>query len=82
MCQRIEGTVGAVETPIGLMPKEGDLDLAGLAVSAEDLKELLRVDGDAWKAELSDIEGEFAEFGDRLPDRLRKQLADLRRRLG
>ncbi len=82
MCQRIEGTVGAVETPIGLMPKEGDLDLTGLAVSAQDLKELLRVDGDAWKAELSDIESQFATFGDRLPERLRKQLSDLRRRLG
>ncbi|MHB9098242.1 MAG: phosphoenolpyruvate carboxykinase (GTP) [Syntrophales bacterium] len=82
MCERIEGTVGAVETPIGLMPKEGDLDLTGLAVSAQDLKELLRVDTDAWKAELSDIEGQFAEFGDRLPKRLRKQLGDLRRRLG
>ncbi len=82
MCQRIEGTVGAVETPIGLMPKEGDLDLTGLAVSAEDLKELLRVDGEAWKLEIADIENHFAKFGDRLPERLRKQLGDLRRRLG
>ena len=82
MCERIEGTVGTVETPIGLMPKEGDLDLTGLAVSAQDLKELLRVDVEAWKTELSDIEGQFAQLGDRLPERLRKQLSDLRRRLG
>jgi phosphoenolpyruvate carboxykinase (GTP) len=82
MCERIEGAVGAVETPIGLMPREGDLDLAGLAVSAAGLKELLRVDRDAWRAELTDIEKNFDQFGDRLPERLRKQLADLRRRLG
>jgi phosphoenolpyruvate carboxykinase (GTP) len=82
MCQRIDGTVGAIETPIGLMPKEGDLDLTGLAVSAQDLQELLSVDGDAWKAELVDIENQFAKFGGRLPERLRKQLIDLRKRLG
>ena len=52
MCERIDGKVGAVETPIGLMPKEGDLDLTGLAIPAADLKELLRVDADAWKAEI------------------------------
>ncbi len=82
MCERVEGKVGAVETPIGLMPKEGDLDLTGLAIPAADLKELLRVDTDAWKAEISDIERHFGQFGDRLPARLRKQLDDLMRRLG
>ena len=82
MCERIDGTVGAIETPIGLMPKEGDLDLAGLAIPAADLKELLRVDADAWKAELSDIERHFSQFGDRFPERLRKQLSDLKKCLG
>jgi phosphoenolpyruvate carboxykinase (GTP) len=82
MCERIDGTAGAVETPIGLMPKEGDLDLTGLAIPAADLKELFRVDTDAWKAEISDIERHFGQFGNRLPARLRKQLDDLRKRLG
>ena len=82
MCERIDGKVGAVETPIGLMPREGDIDLAGLAVPAADLKELQRVDVGAWKAELVNIEKHFARFGDRLPERLRKQLDDLRKRLG
>jgi len=82
MCERIEGKVGAVETPIGFMPKEGDLDLTGLAIPGADLRELLRVDPSAWKAEAADIERHFGQFGDRLPARLRKQLDDLRRRLG
>ena len=82
MCDRIEGKVGAVQTPIGLMPREGDIDLSGLAVTAADLKELQRVDANAWTAELADIEKHFARFGDRLPQRLRKQLDDLRKRLG
>jgi len=82
MCERIDGKVGAVETPIGLMPKEGDLDLTGLAMGAAELKELLRVDAGAWKAEISNIERHFRQFGDRLPARLRKQLDDLGKRLG
>jgi phosphoenolpyruvate carboxykinase (GTP) len=63
------------------MPREGDIDLDGLAVTAADLGELQRVDADAWKVELADIEKHFARFGDRLPQRLRKQLDDLGKRL-
>ncbi|MBU2027073.1 MAG: phosphoenolpyruvate carboxykinase (GTP) [Proteobacteria bacterium] len=82
MCERVDGKADAVETPIGLMPKEGDIDLTGLAIPAADLRELLRVDANAWKAEISDIEKHFGQFGDRLPERLRKQLNDLGTRLG
>jgi phosphoenolpyruvate carboxykinase (GTP) len=81
MCERIDGKVGAVETPIGLMPEEGDLDLTGLSIPAADLKELFRVDADAWKTEISDIEKHLGQFGDRLPVRIRGQLDDLRKRL-
>ncbi len=82
MCERVDGKVGAVETPIGFMPEEGDLDLTGLVVPAADMKELFRVDLDAWRAETADIERHFSQFGDRLPERLKKQLAELRKRLG
>ncbi|MDA8124863.1 MAG: phosphoenolpyruvate carboxykinase (GTP) [Deltaproteobacteria bacterium] len=82
MCERVEGKVGAVETPIGFMPKEGDLDLTGLNLSAADFKELLRVDADAWRGEVADIEKHFSNFGKRLPERLRVQLEALRKRLG
>jgi phosphoenolpyruvate carboxykinase (GTP) len=82
MCKRIDGKVGASETPIGLIPKEGDLDLSGLDIPAENLKELMRIDHEAWKAELPDIERHFSLFGDRLPERLSEQLRQLRRRLG
>ena len=45
-------------------------------------RELLRVDTDAWRAEVPDIEKHFAQFGDRLPERLREQVGALRERLG
>jgi len=82
MCDRIEGNVGAEATPIGLMPRAEDLDLTGLDIPPDDLRALLHVDTDAWRAELPDIEQHFAQFGRRLPQRLQHQLAELAQRLG
>jgi phosphoenolpyruvate carboxykinase (GTP) len=82
MCERVDGKVGAQETPIGLLPDEGDIDLSGLDISPDDMKELMSVDTDAWKADIPDIENHFAKFGDRLPERLKKQLQEFRKRLG
>ena len=59
-----------------------DLDLAGLDIAPADIAELLRIDTDAWRAELPDIEKHFAQFGDRLPARLSEQVGALRERLG
>jgi GTP-dependent phosphoenolpyruvate carboxykinase len=36
MCDRVSGKVGARETPIGLLPQEGELDLTGLSIPAQD----------------------------------------------
>ncbi len=82
MCARVDGNVGAKETPIGLMPKDGDLDLTGLAVSQENMKALMNVDLKEWRAEIKDIENHFAIFGNRLPARLKRQLEEFRKRLG
>jgi phosphoenolpyruvate carboxykinase (GTP) len=82
MCERVDGKAEAASTPIGLLPGEGDLDFNGMNLPPENVKELLRVDADAWKAEITDIEKHFAQFGDRLPKRLSKQLDELKARLG
>jgi phosphoenolpyruvate carboxykinase (GTP) len=83
MCDRVDGKVGAEQTPIGLLPRQEDLDLTGLEAKwHEYLPELLRIDVAAWKAELPDIEQHFAQFGNRMPARLKKQLEELRARLG
>lgn len=82
MCERLEGRVGARKTPIGLLPEEDGIDLAGLDIPSESMKELLRVDVEAWKAELPSLEKHFAQFGERLPAGMKKQLEDLKKRLG
>jgi phosphoenolpyruvate carboxykinase (GTP) len=81
MCERVDGNVGAQETPIGFMPKAGDLDTTGLGVSAESMAELMSVDLAAWKGELEEIEQYLGTAGARLPARMQAQLAECKKRL-
>ena len=82
MCDRIEGKVGARETPIGKLPNKEDLDLTGLEKYDKYMDELLRVDVEGWKAELPGIVTYMERFGDRLPARISEQLDALQKRLG
>ncbi|MBI4799910.1 MAG: phosphoenolpyruvate carboxykinase (GTP) [Desulfarculus sp.] len=82
MCERVEGKVQGQKTPIGLLPLAQDLDMQGLNLPAENLTELLKVDTQAWRAELPDIAKHFQKFGDRLPARLQRQMEELGKRLG
>ena len=66
----------AVETPIGWLPTPADIPTEGLAVSAADLAELLRVDADEWQAEVPLIAEYFDSLGTRLPGALRDQLSE------
>jgi phosphoenolpyruvate carboxykinase (GTP) len=79
--ERVDGDAAAVETPIGLLPAPGALDLDGLDVPAEDVEELLSVDVEGWRAAIPQIEQHYAQFGDHLPDQLRDELASLEKRL-
>ena len=81
ICERLEGKAGGRETAIGVVPSEEDLDLTGLEVKPEFLQQLLSVDNAAWLAETDGIEEFFSRFGDRLPERLTKQLQAQRERL-
>ena len=65
--RRCDGEGEAVETPIGLVPAEGELNVEGLDLSGEALEELLYVDGDALKEELDQVRDHLAKFGDKLP---------------
>ena len=80
--ERCIGTAKAVETPIGNVPAEGALDVAGLdEVSRDDLAELLHVDVDGWLAELPLIAEYYDQFGASLPAALRDELEGMRQRL-
>jgi len=79
--ERIDGKAEAVETPIGLMPTKGSMDLEGLKIDGSAMDELLRVDRDAWTKEVDSINEHFAKFGDRLPQGMKEEVQNLRTRL-
>ena len=80
MCDRVEGKVQAVDTPLGRMPKKEDLDLSGLDIAPEAVDALLTVDREAFKSEFADLDGYMAKFGDRLPQRMRNQVEEYKKR--
>jgi phosphoenolpyruvate carboxykinase (GTP) len=82
MCERVEGKIGATETPVGYVPNKGDLDLNGLKISDAEVTELLRIDAEGWKAEVPEIESYLNTAGNRLPARMKAQLAALKKRIG
>jgi len=78
----VEGKVGGVETPVGYVPKAGDLDLGGMKIGEAEMAELMRIDVDGWKGEVPEIEEYLNKAGDRLPARMKAQLAGLKKRVG
>ncbi|MBW9121520.1 phosphoenolpyruvate carboxykinase (GTP) [Microbacterium trichothecenolyticum] len=79
--RRIEGEVGAVESPIGRLPRAEDLDLEGIDVPQADLDELFAVDPQLWLREAELTEEFYRTFDGRVPAPLWAELAALRYRL-
>jgi phosphoenolpyruvate carboxykinase (GTP) len=80
--RRCEGEGAVTETPIGLVPAEGDLDVEGLSITPEQVHALLQVDEEALKAELPQVREHLETFGDGLPAEIRAHLEKLEERLG
>ncbi len=78
---RCEGKADATETAIGYVPKPEDIDLTDLDMDIDVLKSILEVDKDIWTKEAEEIEEHYKKFGDRLPEELRQQLANLKANL-
>jgi len=80
--RRCDGDAEAVESPIGLLPAEGEIDTEGLEIGEEQMRELLTVDAELLKQQLPQVEEYLERFGDRLPQEMREQLSALEQRLG
>jgi phosphoenolpyruvate carboxykinase (GTP) len=78
---RLEGRAGAVETPIGLVPEAGALDISGLDLSDEKMELLLTVDREVWKEEATLSGRDLKKLGDRLPPALWREQEALVARL-
>ena len=79
--ERLDGTAGAVETPIGNLPVVSDLDTSGLKVDAADMSTLLSVDTAGWLEAVPQIREHYATFGAKLPQQLSAALDSLEKAL-
>jgi phosphoenolpyruvate carboxykinase (GTP) len=78
---RCNGEGETVETAIGLVPAVDGINTDGLDITTEAMEELLRVDEEALRGELPQVEDHLARFGDRLPDEVQAQLEALKAKL-
>jgi phosphoenolpyruvate carboxykinase (GTP) len=66
--ERCKGRASAVECPIGWQPRYRDMDWTGLEhFQAEHFKELMMIDRELWKQEVSGHEELFEKIYDRIP---------------
>jgi phosphoenolpyruvate carboxykinase (GTP) len=77
--ERCEGSAGARETPLGLVPDYDDLDWSGLEFEASRFSSVMRVDPKLWQRELDSHDALFARLGDKRPDRLLQERQRLAR---
>ena len=78
---RVDGSGEAEQTAIGYVPTMDALNLDGINVSSDDLRELLHVDRDEWREEVPRLRAHYEQFGDRIPDSLLDEVDALEARL-
>ncbi len=79
--ERVGGVAGAVETPIGLLPGDGELDISGLSIDAGDLHTLLTIDTAGWRDAIPQIREHYAQFDGKMPAQLSMALDALEERI-
>ena len=73
MLKRVTGEADALETPIGNLPREEDLNLEGLSFADGALDELFRIDNGEWREEEAAIGEYLAGYGFHLPGKLKAE---------
>ncbi len=79
--ERTDGGGKADKTPIGYVPSVDAIDLSGLKINKDNMKQLLSIDKNLWKGETESIRKYYKIFGDHLPEELKTELNDLEKRL-
>jgi phosphoenolpyruvate carboxykinase (GTP) len=80
--RRCNGEGETVETPIGRVPAEGEINTEGADVTAEQMTQLLTVEPEVIVGQLPQIREFLDKFGDDLPAEIRGQYEALESRLG
>ncbi|MBH0010278.1 phosphoenolpyruvate carboxykinase (GTP) [Salinibacterium sp. SWN1162] len=79
--ERVDGQVAAQESALGLLPREGDLNIDGLDLDENVMEQLFAIDTESWLAEAASTEEFFATFDGRVPAAVTRQLEQLKARL-
>ncbi len=77
---RCDGTMDADETAIGYVPKAEDINIEGLDITLDTVKDLLNVDTQLWKEETVGIDEFYNKLG-RVPEELQGELKTLKANL-
>ena len=78
--ERTSGKDNGIETPIGILPKEGAIDTEGLQLAPDAMKQLLAVDRSEWLQEAEEISRYFTLFGRQLPPEMADEIEKLKLR--
>jgi len=78
---RVDGKVGARETPIGLVPRMEDFNMEGLPIPRSKMDRLFEIKPPEWKGEVRDIKKFFDGFGRTIPFELRTNLERMEKAL-
>ena len=78
---RCEDKVDARSTPIGYMPYAEDINIDGLDLDIDTLRDLLTIDNQTWLDEADGIREFYKKFGDKLPAALANELDKMVARL-
>ena len=79
--RRASGEVEAIDGVTGRYPKFEDFNLEGLDLGEEEWAKMYDIDPEAWAAEMDDTEEYYKQFGDKLPEAIKEQLAKFRERI-
>ncbi len=81
MIERCNGRGKAVETPIGLLPAPGAIEVGDLPLASGAMDRLLSIDRDGWLAALNTQDEFFGSLGPHLPRELQAEHEGLAQRL-
>ncbi len=79
--RRCAGQAGSEDTAIGHLPRPEDLNLNGLDLKPQALRELLAVHPENWRREMEDIRTYLGEFGNRVPAEMLAEVARVEARI-
>ena len=82
IAQRIDGEVGAQETPAGFVPRKEDIDVEGLDIDDDTLEQVIRYAPQEWADEVPRVAHWLISLGNKVPNRLHTELSKLTASVG